>query len=144
MANHPSAEKRNRQRVKRTDRNRAVKSAVRTVIKKARAAIETTPKEAAATVKAAIRAVDKAKSKGVVHKKAAARKKARLSRALHKATATAAKLHRPVLGPGPKSRGEGSDVLRGGGKAPCDTELPPVSGRSGFSAAAGHKRRRFA
>ena len=89
MANHPSAEKRNRQRVKRTDRNRAVKSAVRTVIKKARAAIETTPKEAAATVKAAIRAVDKAKSKGVVHKKAAARKKARLARALHKATAPA-------------------------------------------------------
>ena len=89
MANHPSAEKRNRQRVKRTDRNRAVKSAVRTVIKKARTAIETAPKEAAATVKAAIRAVDKAKSKGVVHKKAAARKKARLARALHKATATA-------------------------------------------------------
>ena len=33
------------------------------------------------------RAVDKAKSKGVVHKKAAARKKSRLAKALHKATA---------------------------------------------------------
>jgi small subunit ribosomal protein S20 len=86
MANHPSAEKRNRQRVKRTDRNRAVKSAVRTVIKKARVAIESAPKEAAAVVKAAVRAVDRAKSKGVVHKKAASRKKSRLSRALHKAT----------------------------------------------------------
>ena len=38
MANHASAEKRNRQRVKRTIRNRAVKSAVRTVVKKARTA----------------------------------------------------------------------------------------------------------
>ena len=95
MANHPSAEKRNRQRVKRTDRNRAVKSEVRTIIKKARTSIETTPKDAKEAVKAASSAIDIAKAKGVVHKKAAARKKSRLARALHKAT-VAAKLS---LGP---------------------------------------------
>ena len=39
MANHPSAEKRNRQRIVRTERNRALKSALRTTIKKARAAV---------------------------------------------------------------------------------------------------------
>ena len=39
MANHPSAEKRNRQRIKRTDRNRAAKSAVRTLVKRVRTAI---------------------------------------------------------------------------------------------------------
>jgi small subunit ribosomal protein S20 len=89
MANHPSAEKRNRQRVKRTDRNRAVKSEVRTVIKKARTAIETAPKDAKEAVKAAASAIDIAKAKGVVHKKAAARKKSRLARALHKASVVA-------------------------------------------------------
>ena len=39
MANHASAVKRNRQRIKKTDRNRAAKSALRTEVKKARAAL---------------------------------------------------------------------------------------------------------
>ena len=39
MANHPSAEKRNRQRAKRTDRNRGVTSAVRTLVKRVRTAL---------------------------------------------------------------------------------------------------------
>ena len=40
MANHASADKRNRQRVVRTARNRRVRSTVRTVLKKAREALE--------------------------------------------------------------------------------------------------------
>ena len=40
MANHASAEKRNRQRITRTARNKARKSAVRTFVKKVRAAID--------------------------------------------------------------------------------------------------------
>jgi small subunit ribosomal protein S20 len=90
MANHASAEKRNRQRIKRTARNRAVKSAVRTEVKKARAAISSKPGEAAAVVTSAISAFDRAASKGVVHKKAASRAKARLARALHRAKTAAA------------------------------------------------------
>ena len=39
MANHPSAEKRNRQREKRTLRNRSIKAAVRTQVKTVRTAI---------------------------------------------------------------------------------------------------------
>ena len=91
MANHPSAEKRNRQRIVRTERNRSVKGAVRTLIKKARAAIAT-PKDgdSAAAVAAAVKAVDRAASKGVVHPKMAARAKSRLAKAAQKSkTATA-------------------------------------------------------
>ena len=87
MANHPSAEKRNRQRIKRTDRNKAVKSAVRTTLKKARAAAAEGSADAAEQVRAAASALAKAASKGVLHKKTAARATARIRSALHKAQA---------------------------------------------------------
>jgi small subunit ribosomal protein S20 len=90
MANHASAEKRNRQRIRRTDRNRAAKSAFRTELKKARAAVEAKPADAAAAVRLAVSTADKAASKGVIPKKRAARIKSRLARALHKATKAAA------------------------------------------------------
>jgi small subunit ribosomal protein S20 len=86
MANHPSAEKRNRQRIRRTERNRSVKGAVRTLLKKARAALATggNPGDSASAVAAAVKAVDRAASKGVVHPKMAARTKSRLAKAAHK------------------------------------------------------------
>jgi small subunit ribosomal protein S20 len=84
MANHPSAEKRNRQRAKRTLRNKGVKSAVRTTLKKARTAIEQGDKTAKDVVRAAVSALGRAASKGVVHKKAASRTTARIQAALHK------------------------------------------------------------
>ena len=63
MANHPSAEKRNRQRIESTNRNRAVKSAVRTAVKKARTAIAGgDSKKAADPVKAASQALARAAS----------------------------------------------------------------------------------
>lgn len=89
MANHPSAEKRNRQRIVRTERNRAAKSAVRTKLKAARAAIAADGTTAAAPVLTAIKALDRAAAKGVIHSKTASRKKARLARAIHKATLAA-------------------------------------------------------
>jgi len=70
MANHASAEKRNRQRIRRTERNRSVKGSVRTLLKKARAALAAPSAKAgdsAAALAAAIKAVDRAASKGVVH-----------------------------------------------------------------------------
>ncbi len=85
MANHASAEKRNRQRIRRTERNRAVKSAVRTHVKKVRAAVAAKDKTAAqAALAVAGRALDKAASKGAVHAKAAARTIGRLAAAVAK------------------------------------------------------------
>jgi len=87
MANHASAEKRNRQRISRTERNRRIKGAVRTLLKKARVVLAArAPKgdESAVAIAAAIKAVDRAASKGVVHPKMAARTKSRLAKAAHK------------------------------------------------------------
>ena len=85
MANHPSAEKRNRQRIKRTARNRSVKSAVRTVVKSVRVAVEAKdPKAAKEALKEATVALDQAASKGVLAKKAASRHVSRLSSLVHK------------------------------------------------------------
>ena len=85
MANHPSAEKRNRQRLVRAERNQAVRSSLRTAVKKARAAIATGNIAAAkAPVAAASIALAKAASKGVVHSRAASRTTSRIQAALGK------------------------------------------------------------
>ena len=85
MANHPSAEKRNRQRIKRTLRNRAIKSAVRTHVKSVRAAIAAKDEKAArAALAEATVAIDKAASKGALPKEAASRKVSRLAASVHK------------------------------------------------------------
>ena len=85
MANHPSAEKRNRQRITRTARNRAVTSSVRTLVKRVHTAVAAKDKTAAKTaLTVAIKALDKAASKGVFHVKAASRTVSRLSSAVHK------------------------------------------------------------
>jgi len=85
VANHPSAEKRNRQRIKRTLRNRAAASSVRTLVKRVRTALHA--KDAASAVaalKTAVVALDKAATKGVVHPKAASRTISRLSSQVHR------------------------------------------------------------
>jgi small subunit ribosomal protein S20 len=88
MANHPSAEKRNRQRIKRTLRNRTVTSTVRSLVKRVRAALEAKDKDAAKKALAlAISALGKASSKGVYHEKAASRTVSRLSAQVHKLNA---------------------------------------------------------
>jgi small subunit ribosomal protein S20 len=85
VANHPSAEKRNRQRIRRTNRNRALKSTVRTLVKHVRTAITAKDKKAAAAALLdAVRALDSAATKGVYHRKAASRTVSRLSAAVHK------------------------------------------------------------
>jgi small subunit ribosomal protein S20 len=85
VANHPSAEKRNRQRIKRTLRNRAVTSAVRTQLKNVRAAIAAKdPKAAKDALRKATVALDKAATKGVVPAKTASRHISRLAAQVHK------------------------------------------------------------
>ena len=60
--------------------NKAIKSNLKTVVKKADAAIS-----AGAAVKAAVVAIDKAAAKGVLHKNTASRKVSRLAKAADKA-----------------------------------------------------------
>jgi len=85
MANHVSAEKRARQRVVRTDRNRALRTAVRSAVKRARTAIEAgNAKEAAEPVKAAAIALAQAVSKGILRKETASRTASRIQLALNK------------------------------------------------------------
>lgn len=84
MANTSSALKRMRQNETRRLRNRTVRSKVRTAVKTARTALTTTGAEARAAVMDAIRALDKAVTKGVVHRNTAARKKSALARRLAK------------------------------------------------------------
>jgi small subunit ribosomal protein S20 len=85
MANHPSAEKRNRQRIVATVRNRAVRSAVRTAVRKAHSALTGTEvAEATARVKEATKALVLAAKKGVLHDKTASRTISRIQSALAK------------------------------------------------------------
>lgn len=82
MANTSSALKRMRQNEKRRLRNRAVRSQVRTAVKTARTALDQTGGDARVAVVDAIRALDRAVTKGVLHRNTAARKKSALARRL--------------------------------------------------------------
>jgi small subunit ribosomal protein S20 len=82
LANTKSALKRIRQNEKLRARNRTERSRVRTAVKTARTAVGEGGADARAAALAAIRALDKAVSKGVVHRNTAARKKSALARRL--------------------------------------------------------------
>jgi small subunit ribosomal protein S20 len=84
LANIKSAEKRNRQALKRRARNVQVRSTVKTALKKAREAIAgKDPAKAREAVQLAATALAKAKSKGVLHAKNASRRISRLNHQLH-------------------------------------------------------------
>jgi small subunit ribosomal protein S20 len=78
MANIKSQIKRNKQNVVARERNKAVKSEVRTRTKNAVAAVGTEDEETA--LRAAVKRIDKAAAKGVIHKNQAANKKSGLMR----------------------------------------------------------------
>ncbi|RSS53420.1 30S ribosomal protein S20 [Streptomyces sp. WAC01280] len=80
MANIKSQIKRNKTNEKARLRNKAVKSSLKTAIRKAREAVAAGDVEkATVATRAASRALDKAVSKGVIHKNAAANKKSALA-----------------------------------------------------------------
>ena len=84
MANIKSAKKRVLVNQKKADRNKSIKSAVKTSIKKVEAAVVAKDKEAeVAALANAISTIDKAATKGVYHKNNAARKVSRLSKAVN-------------------------------------------------------------
>jgi small subunit ribosomal protein S20 len=90
MANHVSAAKRARQRVKRTIRNRLLLGSLRSSLKRARAAItEGNAGQAKPVVAEAARAAAQAARKGIIHRNAAARLSSRLQLALNKLGASA-------------------------------------------------------
>ena len=91
MANIKSQIKRNKQNDKRAEKNKAVRTSLKTSTKKVRSAVASGDAEAAtAQALETSRALDKAASKGIVHKRTAARRKSRLSKAANKVGASAA------------------------------------------------------
>jgi len=81
VANIKSQIKRNKTNEKAHERNKAVKSELKTLIRSARAAVSSGDKAAAeAALKAASRKLDKAVSKGVVHKNQAANRKSAIAK----------------------------------------------------------------
>ena len=85
MANIKSQIKRNRQTVKRTERNKAVRSEVKTRTKNAVTAASEGAENAVELARIAQRRIDSAASKGVIHKNAAARRKSRLAKKINQA-----------------------------------------------------------
>jgi small subunit ribosomal protein S20 len=78
MANTKSAAKRTRQTSRRVLRNSSVSSRLRTLQKKALAVAKADPSQ----IRAAMSAIDRAAKRGIIHRNAAIRRKARLAKAL--------------------------------------------------------------
>ncbi|BCR05111.1 30S ribosomal protein S20 [Desulfuromonas versatilis] len=81
MANHKSALKRNKQNAVRNARNTHIRSTMRTYVKQVREAVSGGDQAAAKTaLEKAIPFIDKAATKGVIHKATASRKISRLTK----------------------------------------------------------------
>ncbi|TVR27907.1 MAG: 30S ribosomal protein S20 [Ilumatobacter sp.] len=83
MANIKSQKKRILTNAKRAERNKAVRSEMKTRVKHATAAVGTD--DSAEAARLAIKRIDKAAAKGVIHPNAAARKKSRLMKKVNAA-----------------------------------------------------------
>ncbi len=83
MANIQSQMKRNRQNETRRDRNKRVRSALKTDVRRFRDAVTAGDKDAATEAfQVASRALDKAASKGVLHRNTAANRKSGMAKQL--------------------------------------------------------------
>ena len=80
MPNIKSAKKRVNVIAVKTERNKAQRSALKTEIKKANAAIETGAEDRQEAVRVAIKKIDQAVAKGLLHKNTAARRKSALAK----------------------------------------------------------------
>lgn len=87
MPNIKSAKKRVLISKANNEHNKAYRSALKTAVKKADAAIENKSDDMAASVTAAVKKIDQAASKGILHKNNAARKKSALVTRFNKAKA---------------------------------------------------------
>lgn len=87
MANIKSSIKRINTTKKKTLQNKSRKSALKTSIKKFEVGVIESAENSEELLRAAVKSLDKAASKGIIHKNAAARKKSRLTARLNKAAA---------------------------------------------------------
>lgn len=87
MPNIKSAKKRVMVSKANYEHNKAYRSALRTAVKKADAAIDAKSADMSAVVTAAVKKIDQAASKGIIHKNNAARKKSALVTRYNKANA---------------------------------------------------------
>lgn len=85
MPNIKSAKKRVLVSEANYQRNKACRSALKTALKKADAAIKANSDDAAETVKVAVKKLDQAATKGILHRNAVARKKSQLANRMKKA-----------------------------------------------------------
>ena len=85
MPNIKSAKKRVKVQAKKAANNKAANSALKTAIKKANVAIETNAADKEEIVKAAVKKIDQAAAKNLLHKNTAARKKSNFAAKLNKA-----------------------------------------------------------
>ena len=113
MANTKSAQKAMRQTERRTAQNRAARSAVRTFVKKASVAVTdgSDGTSAGEIVRQAVKALDKAAKRGIIHPNAAARRKSRLMSRVHALT----------TGPSPAAKTEAAPT-RGRGRSTASGE----------------------
>jgi small subunit ribosomal protein S20 len=89
MANIKSQKKRNLQNARRHEKNKAVRSELKTRIKNADRAAVDGAEDTADRVRRAVKALDMAAAKGVIHKNQAAKRKSKLMRRVNKASASA-------------------------------------------------------
>jgi small subunit ribosomal protein S20 len=111
-----SAKKQARAGVRRAARNRGVKSEVKTLVVKARKALVGSPvaeSERSALTLEAVRALDRAASKGILHRNNAARRKARLTRLMAKVAIAS-----PAPS-GPAAKGKKGGAAAAGAAAPA-------------------------
>ncbi len=90
MANIKSQIKRNKTNEKRRLRNKAARAEIKTRVKVAVAAAAETPEEAADALRTAVKRIDKAAAKGIIHKNQAAKRKSRLMRRIARQTVSSA------------------------------------------------------
>jgi small subunit ribosomal protein S20 len=112
-----SAKKQARSGARRTVRNRAVRSEVKTLIVKARRALSGgagAAQDGAATTVEALRGLDRAAAKGILHPNNAARRKSRLARRLAKIAAAA-----PPPAPATSGRGKKATPAAAAAAAPA-------------------------
>ena len=88
MANIKSQIKRNKTNEKRRLRNKAARSEIKTRVKVAVDAAAAAPDDAADALRTAIKRIDKAAAKGIIHKNQAANRKSRLMRRIARQTAS--------------------------------------------------------
>lgn len=80
MPNIKSAKKRVKVIAVKTEKNKALRSALRTEIKKANTAVETGAADKDQAVRLAVKKIDQAVAKGLLHKNTAARRKSALAK----------------------------------------------------------------